>query len=352
MSIMITGATGFIGSHLTTSLLRIGKDVVAVDDWSGGLTFRNNLGDYLPMNAVGTYGLGKLQQARVAVGAHEHERMVELMQQHRVTTLVHCAANAREGASQFQPYSVTSRNMLAYSSVLSAAVACGIKNVILFSTMAVYGHGDYQPPFDETIPKRPVDVYGINKAAMEDMTHIMAKVHGFNYCIVRPHNVFGERQALHDKMRNVVAIFMNRIMREEPLFIYGDGRQVRAFSYIEDSLPAFLSAILNCREFHGEVFNIGGMKPVTVLYLSEAVKNAMGVPNWPVVHVKDRPQEVKSAYSTYKKSVECLGYSENVGWESGIAKMAEWALRQGPREWMTTDRLEIINEHTPEPWLT
>ncbi len=130
---------------------------------------------------------------------------------------------------------------MAYLNVLVPALRAGVRKVVLYSSMAVYG--DQTPPFSEEMPRRPVDVYGVNKAGMEEITEILADVHDFSYTIIRPHNVFGERQSLRDPFRNVVAIFMNRILRGEPLYIFGDGEQRRAFSYLGDALPALLPRV-------------------------------------------------------------------------------------------------------------
>ena len=170
-------------------------------------------------------------------------------------------------------------------------------------------------------------------------------------------NCMGPRQALYDIHRNVVGIFMNIIMRNEPLFIYGDGEQTRAFSYIEDSLPAFLRAIL-CDDayfkdkLHGRAINAGGKIPISVNQLALTVKEAMDVPlDYPTDSIPDRPREVKHAWCTTKLSEELLGYKEEIGWEEGIRRMAKWAKEKGPQEWRNTEELEVINELTPIPWI-
>jgi UDP-glucose 4-epimerase len=277
--------------------------------------------------------------------------MKKIVSEHEVDTLVHCAANAREGASQFQPYSVCQRNLAAYGSILSACIAAGVKKVVLFSSMAIYG--DQTPPFDERLPAKPIDVYAVNKHAMEETTRILAGVHGFAYTIIRPHNVFGERQALNDIHRNVIAIFMNRIMRGESLFIYGDGEQCRAFSYIYDSLPCFLEVVLRGASdvLNQETINIGGTTPITINELAHNVKTAMGVPNHLIEYLPDRPCEAKEAFTTHQKSVDLLGYEESTGWARGIHAMAAWAKERGPQQWQNTDKLELITDDTPQPWV-
>lgn len=335
MNVLVTGGAGFIGSHLVDALVERGHFVVAVDDLSGG-TMENI----------------KSKQAVIMLhGCENRLDMRAYFKRFSIDTLVHCAANAREGASQFQPYSVTKRNSFAYAATLSAAIEAGVKNVILFSSMAVYGK--QQPPFDEALGMQPVDVYGMNKCLMETMTHVLASVHGFNFTVVRPHNVFGERQRMADKFRNVVAIFMNRILRDEPLFIYGDGKQMRAFSYIGDSLPCFVKVVEQCAEFNGETINVGGMQSVMINELAAEVLRTMGAPaDYARDHYEDRPLEVKHAFSTYEKSEKLLGYADTIGWREGVQRMAVWAQEQGPQPWVNNELLEIVNELTPKPWLS
>lgn len=340
--IVVTGGAGFIGSHLALKLLNQGHDVSVIDDLSGVDRGWHNLENSMEGAEVGCVKLGCEEYAKLIDPDYGTMKSVDV--------LVHCAANAREGASQFQPHAVTTSNLHAYMSVLSAAIKGGVKEVVLLSSMSVYGH---QPtPFHEGMDKAPVDIYGINKAAMEDATIILAEVHGFKYVILRPHNVFGEGQALHDKFRNVVAIFMNRILKSEDLFIYGDGEQRRAFSYIEDSLPAMLHAINNVSDLNGSVFNVGGMHEITINALAKEVKLAMGVDeNYPTEYYDERPCEVKNAFSSYDRSVKRLGYSEPVGWERGVEKMAAWTKHRGPSAWSNNVPLELINDLTPKPWL-
>jgi UDP-glucose 4-epimerase len=260
--------------------------------------------------------------------------------------LCHLAANAREGASQFQPRDVCSRNLTAYINALVPCISHGLKKVVLYSSMAVYGE---QPtPFSEELPRQPVDIYGVNKTAMEEITEILAEVHEFSYTIIRPHNVFGERQSLRDPFRNVVGIFMNRIMRGEPLYVYGDGEQQRAYSYIADSLPAFLRAATLDPTLDKQIINVGGKEEITVNQLVELVTAQFaGKPQ--VTHLPDRPREVKYAFSTWEKSAQLLGYTEPFGLREGIRRMAEWAKELGPQPW-TEETLELPSDKAPIIW--
>jgi len=327
--VLVTGAAGFIGGHLTEGLVEAGHEVIAVDDLSGG--FRRNVPPAAQFVQL------DLRDAPAADRA---------VMEHQPDVLCHLAANAREGASQFQPRDVCGRNLMAYVNALVPAIRSGVKKVVLYSSMAVYG--DQEPPFDETMPRQPVDVYGVNKAAMEEITEILAEVHGFQYTTVRPHNVFGERQSLRDPFRNVVAIFMNRIMRGEPVHVYGDGEQQRAFSYIGDSLPAFVRAAELEPNLNGQAINVGGKRPITVNQLLAKVCSAFGAEPQ-VIHLPDRPREVKNAYCTWDKSERLLAYAERRTLDEAIQRMAEWAKALGPQPW-NREQLELPSEKAPATW--
>jgi len=328
---LVTGVAGFMGCHVAEGLLNAGHEVVGIDDLSGGFT------ENVPAGVE-----------FFEVDLRDAARTEEVVRDHPPEVLCHLAANAREGASQFQPRDVCGRNLMAYANVLVPAIRSGMmKKVVLYSSMAVYG--DQDPLFDETMPRRPVDVYGVNKKAMEEMTEILADVHEFMYTTIRPHNVFGERQSLRDPFRNVVAIFMNRIMRGEPLYVYGDGEQKRAFSYIGDSLPSFLRAVELRPDLDRQIVNVGGSEPVTVNEMLKLVVSEFQA-RVEVVHLPDRPREVKNAYSTWQKSVDLLGYEEKYGLQEGIRRMAVWAREQGPQPWRE-EALELPSDKAPSIWM-
>ncbi len=215
------------------------------------------------------------------------------------------------------------------------------------NSMAVYG--DQKPPFTENMALMPEDVYGLNKSFMEKTTKVLSEIHGFKYTILRPHNVFGVRQSLADRYRNVFAIWMNRIMHgEKEIYIFGDGNQLRAFSPIEFSLPCYVRCLQP--DTDGKIYNIGGIAPITLNEAAEMVIKAMGVEGKVTIkHLPARPNEVKYAWCDCKKSVDELGYKETKDVQTCLNEMSDWAHGLGPQDW-TKDKLELMNEKTPEIW--
>ena len=170
---------------------------------------------------------------------------------------------------------------------------------------------------------------------------------GLNYIIFRPHNVYGERQNIGDKYRNVIGIFMNQIMQGYPIGIFDDGEQTRAFSYIGDVAPIIASSISQNGAYN-QIFNIGADKPYTVNYLAEVVKKAMNATNHPIKYLEAR-KEVKHAHSDHKKVKEVLGYKTTISLTEGISKMAKWAKEAGSKKSKEFDNIEV-DKNMPSSW--
>lgn len=326
--ILVSGGCGFMASWIADSLVDKGHQVFSVDDLSGG-TIDN---------------IGKKVKFRL-LDLREGLKVEKYIEKIRPSILFHLCANARECASFFQPREVTERNLMAYINVLEPCIKYGIKKIILFSSMARFGN--QQVPFSEDLIPKPVDIYASNKVAMEEITKQLAGAHGFDWTIIVPRNVFGERQSLQDRMRNFLAITMNHIMRGEDVIIYGDGKQIRSFSYILNSLPCYIKCL--DKKTNGEIINIGGLVPKTINEVAEIIISNFPDYKGKIKHLPSRYGEVKVAYGTYEKSVKLLGYEEKYSLEEGIRRMSYWAKRKGPQEW-SKDQLTLINKKVPVTW--
>ena len=324
---LVAGSAGFMGSWVADELSKRGFPTVGVDNLSGG--FMRNTLDHLCF----------------FVDLRDKSSTEKLISQYRPSVLYFLSANARECASFFQPREVVENNLLAYINTLEPCIKYGLKKVVLFSSMSRFG--DQTPPFDETLPPKPVDVYASNKVAMEEITQQLAGAHGFDWTIIVPRNVFGERQSLQDRFRNFIGITINHIMRNEDVIIYGDGCQVRSFSYIKNSLDCYIQCLEE--KTNNQIINIGGLVTKTINEVAEMIIS--NFPNYTgkIVHLPDRYGEVKYAYATYQKSVDLLGYKEDISLEQGIKNMCDWSKILGPQEW-SKDKLDLINDKVPTTW--
>jgi len=336
LRILVTGSAGFMGSHLVDALLDAGHEVYGVDDLSGGF-WRN-------VNPESHF---------TELDLRRKEATKEYVNNVRPEILFHFAADATEGRSQFTPLTCTERNLMAYLHTLVPAVAHGVRKVVLASSMSVYGA--QEPPFDEEMPAEPEDIYGVSKAAMEQVTGILSKVHGFAYTIIRPHNVYGPRQNIADPYRNVIGIFINALLNDKNFYIYGDGEQRRAFTYIDDFTPYMLKVGFDER-CDGEVINIGPREEVTINHLAELVLSLFydgrEIPeDVRPVYLPPRPMEVRDAYCTDEKARRWLGYHTTIHLEEGIRRMIEWAKELGPQEPKYMEEgLELTTADTPITW--
>lgn len=333
MKILVTGSLGFMGSHLVDYLYSQGHEVRGIDNLSTG--FGSNTNPNAP-----TFKVDLVKEPELTAG---------IIEGFKPDIVYHLAAWAHEGLSQFCPNLVTQNNYNATLNVLIPAIRAGMKRFVFTSSMSVYG--GQEPPFAENLERKPVDIYGVSKAASESAIEILSKVHKFDYTIIRPHNVYGERQNLSDPYRNVVGIFIRRAMRGEPVIIYGDGKQTRSFSYIGDVTPAIARAGFEPRAV-GEIINVGPTEEYSINELAKKLSKLF--PALSVEHVADRPLEVKHAYCTNDKAIDILGYKTNTTIEQGLSNMVDWAMElqqtRGIADPKYLDELELVNESTPETW--
>ena len=324
-----------MGSHLVDALVDE-YEVYGVDDMSGGFWRNVNPKSHFTQLDLRQKGATEAYIASV-----------------RPEFIFHLAADATEGRSQFTPITCVERNLVAYLHTLIPAIRCGVRKVVMTSSMSVYGA--QTPPFDESMPPQPEDVYGVSKTAMEQITRILSEVHGFAYTIIRPHNVYGPRQNIADPYRNVIGIFINALLNNKCFYIYGDGEQHRAFTYIDDFTPYMVKAGFDAR-CNGEVINIGPREEVTINHLAELVLSLFyaGQPipeHVRPVYLPARPKEVRDAFCTDEKAQRLLGYHPTVDLQEGVRRMIAWAKELGPQQPRYMEEgLEIVALDTPATW--
>jgi UDP-glucose 4-epimerase len=325
-TVLITGAAGFIGSHVVDHALALGHHVVALDDLSGG--FRDNVA----------------AQAEFVQGSiTDHALIDRLFEQHRFEYVYHLAAYAAEGLSHFIKRFNYTNNLIGSVNLINASVNYGVKCFVFTSSIAVYGAN--QLPMTEDLLPQPEDPYGIAKLAVEQDLKVTHEMHSLDYVIFRPHNVYGERQNIADRYRNVIGIFMNQIMQGQPLTLFGDGSQTRAFSYIADVAPIIAQAPHNPRA-RNQIFNVGADTPVTVKHLAEVVCHALGVtPNLQFLPARN---EVLHAYADHQKVRDLFDLpAQEVSIEDGIKRMAAWAKAHGPRQSGRFSGVEVLDKMPP-----
>jgi UDP-glucose 4-epimerase len=328
MRSLVTGGAGFIGSHVARHCLELGHEVVVLDDLSGG--FRENV----PADAV--FARGSVTDARLVDA---------LFAEHRFDYVYHLAAYAAEGLSHFIRRFNYENNVLGTINVLNASINAGsVRRLVFTSSIAVYGTS--QMPATEDTPPTPEDPYGIAKYACELDLRAAHAMFALDSTVFRPHNVYGEHQNIGDRYRNVIGIFMNQIMQGQPMSIFGDGMQTRAFTYIDDVAP-LIARCVDVPQSKNETFNIGAETPTSVLELARLVAQALGAePN--LRHLELR-KEVVHAFSSSRKLEAVFGRQNYVPLAEGIARTAAWARRAGPRKTAPFAGVEVL-KNMPPSW--
>jgi len=324
---LVTGGAGFMGSHVAEHLLRLGHDVVVLDDLSGG--FRDNV----PVKATFVEG-----------SVLDHGLINQLFERHAFDYVYHLAAYAAEGLSHFIKRFNYNNNLIGSVNLVSAAVNHDVKCFVFTSSIAVYGAG--QSPMSEDMIPIPEDSYGISKLAVEQELRVSHEMFGLDYIVFRPHNVYGERQNIGDRYRNVVGIFMNQLLRGERMTIFGDGLQQRAFTHINDVAPIIAESV-DFPASRNQIFNIGADVPHTVNDLAAVVAEAIGRPC--NVDYLDARNEVKIAFSDHSKAERVFGKRTKTSLSDGVRTMAAWVREHGARESCVFDGIEI-QKNMPASW--
>lgn len=325
---LVTGGAGFMGSHVARHCQTRGDQVIILDDLSGG--FRENIPD---------------QTEFVEGSICDNVLIEQLFSKFHFDYVYHLAAYAAEGLSHFIRRFNYTNNLIGTVNLVNASVRSqNVKRFVFTSSIAVYGKN--QLPMTEDLVPVPEDPYGIAKYAVELDLRAAHEMFGLNFTIFRPHNVYGEGQNLGDKYRNVIGIFMNQIMSGQPMSVFGDGLQTRAFSYIDDVAP-IIAKCVEVKESENELFNIGADQPYTILEMAKTVAAAFGVP--PEMIFNPARNEVQHAYASHSKLNSIFGNQKTVSLEEGIRKMAEWAKKVGTRKSTAFKNIEV-NQNMPPSW--
>ena len=327
-NVFITGVAGFLGSHLAEDLIKKGYNVKGNDNLIGG--YEDNISADMEFHKI---------------DCNDLENMTKITK--GTDILYHCAAHPYEGLSVFSPSMVTNSVFQATSTTLSAFTQNRGKRFVFCSSMARYGMN--QTPFTEDMDTRPQDPYAIAKVAAEDLTKLMSRIHGFEYSIAVPHNIYGPKQKYDDPFRNVAAIFINKMLMGEQPKIYGDGNQRRCFSYIGDDITLLYNLGFNPIA-SGETINIGPDDEfVTINYLAETIAEIIGFDLKPEYY-PERPQEVQEANCSANKAKRFFGFSPKYTLRNGLEEMIIWVQERGPKKFDYHLPVEIINNNTPKTW--
>lgn len=324
---LVTGGAGFIGAHVVNELIDLGHDVIVLDDLSGGQKENVNT------------------SAELIIGSITDEKLVnDLFAKYKFTYVYHLAAYAAEGLSHYIRRFNYHNNVIGSINLINASVKHDIKHFVFTSSIAVYGTGKL--PLTEDQFPQPEDPYGIAKYTVEMDLHNAHKMFGLNFTVFRPHNVYGPFQNINDPYRNVIGIFMKRLLQGKALPVFGNGEQKRAFTFIDDIAP-YIAQCVNIKNSKNEVFNIGSDEVSTIKQLALKVGEAFERET-SLEHLPQR-EEVFEAYSDHSKFIQAFQPAGSTNLKVGLQKMASWVKNTTYDNQSSSIPIEI-EKNFPESW--
>lgn len=316
MRIWVSGILGFLGSQLAIELAKQGHLVRGNDNMLCSSADPTDVAIKIKGITDGIY----LYDSRDYKAIYDKLRPAISPPGPAYDVLIHCAATAQEGLSNFSPSFISKNVFEASVTMFSAAISAGVKRIINFSSMARYGSQEL--PFTEDMTPRPQDPYAIAKVAAEQTLACLCKLHKVEYVTLVPHSIIGAAQKYDDAYRNVASIMINRALQNKPIYIYGDGEQTRCFSPIADCLDG----IIKCLDapISGETINIGpDGDEITINELANIIINLTGSTGG-IQHLEDRPNETKNAYCSSDKARRLLGFAPKQSLRDCLKEMVEY----------------------------
>jgi UDP-glucose 4-epimerase len=328
LRVFVTGAAGFLGSHLADAFIARNDDVVGCDNMLGGDL--KNLPEGIEFEAVDCNDLAAMK--RLSKG---------------VDVIFHTAAIATAGLSVFSPALIATHVYTNTATVLAAAASNNVGRFVHCSSMARYGNGPV--PYVEDQPLEPADPYGIAKLASELVVRNVCETHDIEYTIAVPHNIIGPKQKYDDPYRNVASIMINRMLQGKQPVIYGDGGQMRCFSFIQDCVnPLIKMGTLPAAV--GETINIGPDEEyISIIELAQIISELVNFPLDPIM-VPERPREVRFATCSADKARRLLDYRTTVSLREGLQTMIDWISSHGTKPFEYHLPIEIDSPLVPATW--
>jgi UDP-glucose 4-epimerase len=328
VKVFVSGAAGFLGSHLADAFIQDGHEVVGCDNMIGADL--NNLPEGIQFEEADCCDVDAMKRLT------------------RGTDLIyHCAAVATEGLSVFSPALIAKHVYENTAGLLVGAASNKVKRFVFCSSTARYGVG--KPPYTEDQTPDPVDPYGIAKYAAELLVRNVCETHGIEYVIAVPHNIIGPKQKYDDAYRNVASIMINRMLQGKQPIIYGDGEQTRSFSFVQDCVDPLVK-MGTLPGLNGEVINIGpDTETVSINELAQILGELLNFKLEPI-YVPDRPKEVKNTSCSADKARRLLGYETKVSLRDGLQRMVDWIRQHGTKPFSYHLPIEIDSPLVPATW--
>jgi len=304
--VLVTGGAGFIGSHLVDRLLKEGIEVVVLDNLQGGRL--ENISQHL----------GKKNLCFVR-GDIRDSRLVRNLARD-VDAIIHQAARVSVSESIVDPVLTDDVNVNGTLNLLKASVESDVKRFVYASSCAVYGDAEVTPIKENCLPK-PKSPYGVSKLAAESYVQVFYEVFRLKTVCLRYFNVYGSRQ-INSYYSGVITQFVNRLAKNLPLAIFGDGEQSRDFVHVQDVVEANMLA-LRIKGVEGESFNIATGVATTINHLASTLLEITNKSCLKIVHSKPRKGDVKHSVGDTSKAKKKLHYNVKFSLKEGLKELVE-----------------------------
>jgi nucleoside-diphosphate-sugar epimerase len=304
MKVVVTGAAGFIGSHVVDAYLDQGAEVIALDDLSSG--HEDNV------NQAAELVVGSITDADLVAKVLDGSELV-----------VHLAAHRAVLRSVEHPVETDRVNVGGTLNVLDCARQLGVRRVVSASSSSVYG-GAAQMPTPESAPLTPRSPYAVSKLTGEHYARVFSELFGLETVSLRFFNVYGPRQRPDSRYAAVIPLFIEAIQADRPPLIHGDGEQSRDFTYVSDVAAAVVrAATAPAGQCSGKAYNIAGGARYSLLDLIDILEEQLG--NRPGRdHSDPRPGDVRHTEADIGAARRDLGHDPEVGFADGLARTVEW----------------------------
>jgi len=305
---LVTGGAGFIGSNIIGALVKSGRRVKVLDNFSTGK--RSNLADFADSIEIVEGDLADPDTCRAAVKG--------------VKYVLHQGALGSVPRSVEDPIRTHKSNADGTLNILVAARDAGVKRVVNAGSSSVYGNTPVLPK-TESMPPTPLSPYAITKLIQEQYSQVFFKLYGLETVTLRYFNVYGPRQDPNSTYAAVIPRFISAASEKQPMEIYGDGRQTRDFTYVDDVVKANLLA-LESPDAVGKVYNVSGGKRIAILDLAHIVSRLMGK-EISLRFLDPRAGDVRDSLADLSSIKRDLGYEPAINIEDGLRETIRWFLK-------------------------
>jgi len=308
--VLITGVAGFIGSNLADRLLELGANVISVDNLFNGRL--ENL-DTALKNKNFEFHKGDIRDLNF---------LLDLFKD--VDIVYHQAAFTSVPQSVKMPDNCNDVNVNGVLNILNAARRMDVEKIIFASSSSVFGDTPTLPK-REDMRRLPISPYGVAKLASEAYMQVYHQVYGLKTTSLRYFNVFGPRQR-DSPYSGVIAIWLGRIIRDDDLIVFGDGKNSRDFTYIKDVVQANILAAEH--DASGEILNIGANLPITLTELAKLMLKITNKEHLNIIYTDPRPGDIIHSYADISKAMELIKFKPQYNQEQGLKDYFKWYINK------------------------